>query len=82
MKKSQIFLIIVFSIVVLKYDVSAFVMPLSFESVPEIKSTALIKYEGAGNDSTMTMAEFQNSMSLWTGDPDYADRDVSSSGRI
>ena len=82
MKKSQLFLIIVFSIIVLKYDLSAFVRPLSFESVPEIRSTDLIKYAGAGNDSTMPMVEFQNSMSLWSGDPDYADRDISGSGRI
>lgn len=82
MKKSQMLLIIIFSIVVLKYNVSAFVQPLSFESVPEVKSTVLIKHEGTGVYKTMKMAEFQKTMSLWSGDPDHTNSDIAVSDRI
>ena len=39
MKKVQIFLIVISSIVVLQYNLSAFVQPLWFERVPEIESS-------------------------------------------
>ena len=40
MKRNQRLLIIIFSIVVLKYNLSAFVQPLSFENIPDSELTS------------------------------------------
>lgn len=77
MKKTQMFLIIVFSIVVLKYNLSAFTQPLSFESIPHVKSTVLTKYEDTGGDGTVTMVEFQDSMLRLPVDSGYEARALS-----
>ncbi|MGI9538372.1 MAG: hypothetical protein ACR2PB_14975 [Desulfocapsaceae bacterium] len=82
MNKYHMSLVIIFSIVVLKYNLSAFVQPLSFESISEDKSTVWIKNQDIGNDNKMMMEEVQALGSLWPVDSGHEGRDHSVSGRI
>ena len=82
MNKVQMSLVIIFSIVVLKYNLSAFVQPLSFESISEDESTVWIKKQDTGGDNKMMMEEIQVLGSLWPVDSGYEVRDHNVSGRI
>ena len=63
MKNFHTLLIIVFSMVVLEYNLSAFVQPLWFEDIPEVVSVVSIKDNDIGSHYNVKMAEFQNLMS-------------------
>lgn len=80
MNKVHMSLVIIFSIVVLKYNLSAFVQPLSFESISEDESTVRIKNQDIGGDSKMMMEEVQALGSLWPVDSGYEVRDHNVSG--
>ena len=57
MKKYQVFLKIIFSIVVLKYNLSAYVQPLWFEEAPEIQSTAMFQSLGTRSHDESKIAK-------------------------
>lgn len=82
MKKTHVYLIIVFSIVVLKYNLSAFVQPLWFESIPEVELVVSIKDNDAGSGYNVKMAEFQYLISQRQVDSGYEDKDLPDSARI
>lgn len=82
MNKVQMSLVIIFSIVVLKYNLSAFVQPLSFESISEDESTVWIKKQDTGGDNKMMMEDVQVLGSLWPVDSGYEVRSLNVSGRI
>lgn len=82
MNKVQMSLVIIFSIVVLKYNLSAFVQPLSFESISEDESTVWIKKQDTGGDNKMMMEDVQVLGSLWPVDSGYEVQSLNVSGRI
>lgn len=73
MNKIHMSLAILFSIVVLKYNLSAFVQPYSFESIPEVESMGWINNKDTGDDNNVMMIEFQDLASLWSVDSGYED---------
>lgn len=82
MNKVQMSLVIIFSIVVLKYNLSAFVQPLSFESISEDESTVWIKKQDTSGDNKMMMEDVQVLGSLWPVDSGYEVQSLNVSGRI
>jgi len=75
-------LVIIFSIVVLKYNLSAFVQPLSFESISEEESTVWIKKQDTGGDNKMMREDIQVLGNLWPVDSGYEVQSLNVSGRI
>lgn len=57
MKKTHLLLVVLFSLVTLKYDLSAFIQPLWFETIPEVESAVSIKINEAGSTHKITIAE-------------------------
>jgi len=82
MNKVQMSLVIIFSIVVLKYNLSAFVQPLSFESISEEESTVWIKKQDTGGDNKMMREDIQVLGNLWPVDSGYEVQSLNVSGRI
>ena len=82
MKNFHTFLIIVSSIVVLEYNLSAFVQPLWFEDISEVESVVSIKDNNIGSHYNVKMAGFQDLMSQRHVDLGYEDKDLPESARI
>lgn len=76
MNRIHMVLVIVFSIVVLKYNLSAFVQPYSFESITEVESMGWIKNKDTDDDNNVMMIEFQDLASLWSVDSGYEDLEL------
>lgn len=79
MNKIYMAIVIIYSIVVVKYNLSAFVQPFWFESIPDVESTVWIKNKDTGGDNKVKMDEFQNLVNLWPLDSGFErlDRAVS-----
>lgn len=82
MKNFHMFLIIVSSIVVLEYNLSAFVQPLWFEDISEVESVVSIKDNDIGSHYNVKMDEFEDLMSQRNVDLGYEDKDLPESARI
>ena len=76
MNRIHMSLVIVFSIVVLKYNLSAFVQPYSFESIPEAESMGWIKNIDTGDDNNVMIIELQYLASLWSVDSGFEDLEL------
>ena len=82
MNKVHMSLVIIFSIVVLEYNLSAFVQPLWFESISEAESTVWIRNQDTDGANKMMIEEVQDLVSLWPVESGYVGRDLNVSGRI